>query len=174
LKHLTGADLVEDESGYLCVHVKRGKGGKEQLQRIEEDDIPLVRSYFEGVGANERIFPDVMLDNELNLHALRAECAKKYYFATLLRIQKTPGYAQQLKKEICARWFKYCRNKGGTVRPLPQKELEGEYVVRGLNRELAIRKGMPIRYNRLALLAASIFKLSHWRNNVTVASYLLV
>ena len=40
-----------------------------------------------------------------------------------------------------------------------------------------IHVSKPIRYNyyyhKLALLATSIFNLSHWRNDVTVASYLL-
>ena len=42
------------------------------------------------------------------------------------------------------------------------------------SRSLAAKKGMPVSYDKLALLATSIFKLSHWRNDVTVASYLLV
>lgn len=34
LAKLKGGDLVHDESGYLCIRVRRGKGGKLQLQRI--------------------------------------------------------------------------------------------------------------------------------------------
>ena len=33
LSRLTGADIVIDEMGYLCVYVAKGKGGKTQLQR---------------------------------------------------------------------------------------------------------------------------------------------
>ena len=38
LAKLTATDLTEDESGYLCVNVSRGKGGKRQLQRILPED----------------------------------------------------------------------------------------------------------------------------------------
>lgn len=45
LKRLTDADLVTDESGELCVRVKRGKGGKMQLQRILPQDKSLLRIF---------------------------------------------------------------------------------------------------------------------------------
>lgn len=37
----------------------------------------------------------------------------------------------------------------------------------------AIRKGLLTEYNRLALMAVSVFHLSHWRLDVTVSNYLL-
>lgn len=46
---LRGDDLVYDESGYPCVRVKRGKGGKFQLQRILPGDEMFIRSYFDGL-----------------------------------------------------------------------------------------------------------------------------
>ena len=173
LMHLTGADLVEDESGALCVRVTRGKGGKPQLQRVDPNDLPCLRPYFEAVAPTEYLFPAAMFANDLNLHALRAECARKYYFATLTRIQNEPGYAAQLEREIRARWALYCHDKHGRVRRLPKVEIEGWYTLRGRNRTLAVSKGLPLSYHKLALLATSVFKLSHWRNDVTVASYLL-
>ena len=173
LMRLTGSDLVEDESGAPCVFVRRGKGGKPQLQRVELSDLPRIRPYFENVDSNVRVFTKEYFDNNLNFHALRAECAKKYYFATLARIQNEPGYAAQLEKEIRARWALYCKDKHGRARRLPRDEIDGWYTLRGKNRTLAAAKGMPMSYHKLALLATSIFKLSHWRNDVTVASYLL-
>ena len=37
-----------------------------------------------------------------------------------------------------------------------------------------IDNGLDIKYDRLAVLSCSLFALSHWRNDVTIASYLLV
>lgn len=173
LMRLTGSDLVEDESGAPCVRVLRGKGGKPQLQRVNPNDLPYLRLYFERAAPEERLFPKELFCNDLNLHSLRAECAKKYYFATLARIQAEPGYAVQLEQEIRARWSLYCKDKHGRARRLPKVEIDGWYTVRGNNRQLAAARGMPLSYHKLALLATSVFKLSHWRNDVTVASYLL-
>ena len=53
--HLCGNDFVYDESGYPCVRVKRGKGGKYQEQRIAPEDLELVRSYFNGSEDMEEI-----------------------------------------------------------------------------------------------------------------------
>lgn len=48
LSRLTGADLVIDEKGYLCVYVERGKGGKTQLQRIlpEDEKVRIVQNLY--------------------------------------------------------------------------------------------------------------------------------
>lgn len=61
MKRLTGQDFAIDESGYPCVVVKRGKGGKYQLQRILEKDVDFVKSYFESVGSEERVFEETTL-----------------------------------------------------------------------------------------------------------------
>ena len=52
-------------------------------------------------------------------------------------------------------------------------KVNGNYVLRGHNRELALKNGLPVSYDRLALLAVSIYHLAHWRHDVTVANYLL-
>ena len=49
----------------------------------------------------------------------------------------------------------------------------GTYWLRGANRALALELGRPVGYDRLALLAVSVFCLSHWRHDVTIANYLL-
>ena len=170
---LRGRDFTLDESGHPCVFVRRGKGGKPQLQRIDEKDVSFVKGYFDAVEPNEFLFDRKLFNNDLNFHQLRAEDAKEYYFSTLRRIQNEPSYAAQLEQEIRARWSLYCKDKHGRPRQLPDHEIYGYYVVRGKNRALAAEKGMPMSYNKLALLATSVFKLSHWRNDVTIASYLL-
>ena len=55
LERLTTGCLVRDESGYLCVHVRQGKGGKEQLQRILPGDEELVRATFNSRSLSHRL-----------------------------------------------------------------------------------------------------------------------
>ena len=173
LMRLQGSDFVCDESGYFCVRVKKGKGGKCQYQRILEKDIEFVKSYFDGVAENEYIFDRKYFENDLNFHGLRASAAKSYYREQLKQIKADSQYAEQLEKEVRARWEKMNLTKKGTSKKFKEVEIKGIYTLRGKNRILAIEKGFPICYDKLALLATSIFKLSHWRNDVTVASYML-
>ncbi len=173
LRRLKGGDFAYDESGYPCVIVRKGKGGKLQYQRIDPGEEEFIRKYFDGCDIDKEIFPRELFNNDLNLHTLRAECAKEYYFQTLERIKTDPRYAAQLEREIRARWKLYNTDKHGHVKRLRDKEINGWYTLRGKNRALAVSHGMPLRYHKLALMAMSIFKLSHWRNDVTVASYML-
>ena len=173
LMHLKGRDFVLDESGHTCVYVARGKGGKPQLQRISKNYENFVRAYFEKVGYDEFVFERSLFDNDLNLHALRAESARVYYYEQLQKISQSEEYAKLLESEIRARWQVMNHDQNGKIRRLPDREIVGYYTLRGKNRELAIKKGLPLRYNKLALLATSVFKLSHWRNDVTIASYML-
>lgn len=162
---LRGDDLIYDESGYLCVRVRRGKGGKYQEQRILPGDEMLVRSYFDG--SEKLIFTRAELTNKIDLHHLRAVQAQRAYsyYSELLR--RNPEYRAQLEAEIKSRWRKY--NK----RRWKQREFEGAYKLRGANSQLARKLGRPTEYDRLAIMATSVFHLSHWRCDVTVSNYLL-
>lgn len=169
LARLTGADLVTDESGHTCVLVKKGKGGKAQLQRILPEHEDFVRSYFDG--SNKRIFSVYDMKNHLDLHALRAKHAQAAYryYASL-----DDQGREQLRKELAERYIAAAKNpdKVGTW----LKELDkdgGVYRLRGGSRRLAIRKGLPLEYDRLALMATSVYCLSHWRLDVTVSNYML-
>lgn len=173
LKHLCKGNFCYDESGRACVLVRKGKGGKMQYQRILEKDIPFVKSYFDFASPNERVFDEKYFQNDLNFHHLRAECAKEYYHEQLKKIKENPAYRKQLEEEIKLRWNAMNKNKGGKTKPFHYNEMYGIYTLRGKNRAFAIEKGIPIHYDKLALLATSIFKLSHWRNDVTIASYML-
>lgn len=173
LMHLRGGDWIRDESGYLCIHIRKGKGGKIQYQRILPKDEEFVGSYFEKVTPEEKIFDAQYFKNDLNLHALRAEAAKNYYKYLLEKIKENPLYRNQLEKEIRARWNAMNKTKNGKIKPFLPMEMCGTYTLRGKNRTLAKEKGLDIHYDKVALLATSIFKLSHWRNDVTVSSYLL-
>lgn len=162
---LRGDDLVYDESGYPCVRVKRGKGGKFQLQRILPGDEMFIRSYFDGLEGP--VFTKAELTNKIDLHHLRAVQAQRAYkyYSELLR--RNPEYREQLEAEIKARWRLYNKKRW------KQHEFEGVYKLRGSNRELAQRLGRPTEYDRLAVLAVSVYHLSHWRCDVTISNYLL-
>ena len=173
LMRLEGRDFGYDESGYPCVIVRRGKGGKMQYQRIADEDIAFVKSYFDKVRKNERIFDRKFFQNDLNLHYLRAACARRYYYTQLEKLTHDPRYREQLIKEIHARWTTMNYQKNGKAKPFNSRECFGVYILRGKNRKLAIEKGLPLCYDKTALISASIFKLSHWRNDVSIASYML-
>ncbi|MBQ9849143.1 MAG: site-specific integrase [Clostridia bacterium] len=176
LAKLEGRDLVTDESGHLCVFVKNGKGGKDSLQRILPEDEVFVSEYF-NVGKKEKVFQPIELSNSIDYHHVRADNAKRCYEYYLNRINTEEGYAEKLADEIRLRWKLYCtkRLKDGTIvhKPFDEKLIKGTYKTRGKNKQLAIEYGLPTEYNNLALAAVSIFHLAHWRNNVTVQSYLL-
>lgn len=173
LRKLKGKDFVIDESGNPCVIVKKGKGGKTQFQRILDKDVEFVKSYFDAVSADDYLFDKKYFKNDLNFHHMRAECAKEYYFELLKEINSDPNFAIKLEQEIKARWIEMNKTKAGKVKKFLDTELQGIYTLRGKNRELAVAKGLRLHYDKRALLATSIFKLSHWRNDVTIASYLL-
>ena len=54
-----------------------------------------------------------------------------------------------------------------------QDQVEGEYKLRGETKRLAELHGLPVSYDRLAVMAVSIYHLAHWRLDVTVDNYLI-
>lgn len=172
LRNLRCNDYLFDESGYPCIRIRCGKGGKFQLQRIKEEDVDLVKSYFDG--SDRKVFTKKELDNHLNLHSLRAASARSYYFYLLYKVNHEPGFRELLEKEVRLRWKLYnIDTKTGRAKPFDEKLITGEYVFKGKNRELAISKGRPIKMDKLCLLATSMFRLSHFRLNVAAVSYML-
>ena len=127
--------------------------------------------------ANERLlFSKEEMTNKIDLHHLRALRAQRMYRYYLEHIQNEKGYREQLISEIKHTWEKDddAREENG-YRPKRWKDckVNGNYVLRGHNRELALKNGLPVSYDRLALLAVSVYHLAHWRQDVTVANYLL-
>ncbi|HFU4501838.1 TPA: hypothetical protein ACGPA6_002209 [Streptococcus suis] len=181
LKNLTGSDLIEDEYGNCYVLVKRGKGGKKQMQYILPNDIELVKQTFAGIGENEPIFSEKEMNNQINLHALRAQHARDSYFYYLKKIQANPKMRQALSQLLISKWEeghqklkKESPNKYEIRRKNFIYDLRDEiYILRGTNKSKALASGMPIEYNRLALMAVSVLNLSHWRLSVTVTNYIL-
>lgn len=169
LAKLTGQDWQQDEFGHWCVVVRRGKGGKMQLQRILPGDLATVSSYFGG--SAERLFSDEELANKLNLHRVRAEQARRAYAYYEQQLQ-SPEAREKAIQELSARYRRY--NRGSVDKWLSElSKTSGYYYLRGENRQKAAAAGRPVVYDRLALMMVSVFHLSHWRLDVTVTNYMI-
>ena len=164
-KRLRKNDFVYDESGYPCVRVKQGKGGKYQEQRIAPEDLDFVDCFFDG--SKDKVFSEEEMKNKLDLHHLRALRAQRAYNDYLTRLETDPDYRAQLTEEVYRRWKRLCSKRWNP------KQVKGSYYIRGNSRRLALANGLPVKYDRLAVMAVSVFYLSHWRCDVTVANYLL-
>ena len=174
--HMTPDDLVFDDFGHPCVLIRKGKGGKRQLQRILPEELPAIKAVFDNPANEEHLFSRDELKNKIDLHHLRALRAQKMYRYYLDRIETETGYRAQLISEIRHVWEQddeARKSNGYRAKRWSDMKVTGNYVLRGNNRKLAQKHGLPMKYDRLALLAVSIFHLSHWRHDVTVANYLL-
>lgn len=173
---LKGTNFKIDESGYPCVEVMKGKGGKYQLQRILPEDVDEVRKLFDGT--THYIFSKAEMENKIDLHHIRAEVARRAYQYYMSRLSSDPEYREQLEKEIEARWMLYRGNPPANSRKIHDwswdvSRLRGTYRIRGKNRKNAIKNGFDVEYDRCAVMAVSVFHLSHWRCDVTIDHYLL-
>lgn len=174
--HLAPDDLVIDDFGHPCVLVRKGKGGKRQLQRILPEELDAVKAVFDHPADETHLFSEAEMTNKIDLHHLRALRAQQMYRYYLARIQNEPGYRDRLIAEIRYVWERddeARRDNGYRVKRWSDMKITGNYILRGHNRKLAQQHGLPVQYDRLALLAVSIFHLSHWRHDVTVTNYLL-
>ena len=185
LGRLTGNCFVYGESGCPCVLFERDKGGKSHKQRIRPEDVAEVKAYFDAVGPDELLFPK--LDKDLDLHGMRAENARRNY-QYYAQVASTPQGREQLRQQLWARYtdpeigckawlIAKEKNDKARMRKLEyrfrQQMADGTYYLRGANRQAAIERGRPVEYDRLAILATSVFSLSHWRLDIAVKSYLI-
>ena len=165
---------------------QRDKGGKSQLQRIAPQNVAAVRAYFDRVASEERLFP-YTIDRNLDLHGLRAEHARHEY-ARYAAICATPEGRTEMRRQLWARfrspdygckaWLSAQQrgDQAGMRRAesaFRAEMADGIYYLQRANRKVALERGRPIGYDRLALCCVSVFSLSHWRNEVTVKHYLL-
>ena len=173
LARLIATDLTTDESGYLCVYVAKGKGGKRQLQRILPEDEGTVLEIFRNAEPGQKLFSKEEMQNKIDLHGLRREHAQRAYKYYADRLENEPGYKYELRKELAARYREFQRPGDSNKRFLHDIMNEQPYKLRGENRQKAIEQGKGKEFNRLALMAISVFCLSHWRLDVTVTNYLI-
>lgn len=173
LARLTATDLTTDESGYLCVYVAKGKGGKRQLQRILPEDEGTVLEIFQAADPEQKLFSPEEMNNKIDLHGIRREHAQRAYKYYADRLKNEPGYKYELRKELAVRYREFHRPGDSNKRFLHDIMNEEPYGLRGENRQKAIEQGKETEYNRLALMAVSVLHLSHWRLDVTVTNYLI-
>lgn len=185
-RRIVGSDLRTDAEGRLCVHVAKGKGGKEQMQRILPQYEDVVRAAFADKAADERLFEGKQFSKNVNYHRARAAVAQDayaYYADTYRDPASREALAQSLLRE-----YRSALDKGiadGKITPGKAdaqlrhyirdvyERRDDPYILRGANRVLAESKGLPVTYDRLAVMAVSVYHLSHWRADVTVSNYLL-
>ena len=174
LAKLRGRDLRTDESGYLCVYVCNGKGGKDQMQRILPSDVALVKKIFSEVKSDQKVFTSKEMNNKINLHGLRAEQARRAYSYYAEKLEREPNYKYVCRKELALRYkTMHTADRVTNQRFLKDIMNDTPYVLRGKNREKAIAQEKPVTYNRLAMMLVSVFHLSHWRLDVTSVNYLV-
>lgn len=172
LRRIKPEDLC-NFAGYLCVFVRSGKGGKDTFQRVRPGYEDTVRKIFAESKGNT-VLQANELKNHIDYHSIRAKNVQQDY--EFYR-QKCSTYEGQKEVILALKGYyaKLHRNPDGFQKWI-NKTLHhdaGKYHLRGENKERAIEKGMPVVYDRLPLLALSVFHLSHWRLDVTVTNYLL-
>lgn len=185
LSRLTGANYVLDESGQPCVLFTRDKGAKTQKQRLAPEDAEKIRQFFVNTGPDKLLFPSI--DRDLDLHHLRALHARRE-LERYTEVCSSPEGRAEMRKQLwarytdpdigCAAYLRAVasgdRRRAARLQYLFEQEMaEGQYHLRGANRRVALKRGLPTAYDRLALCCVSVFSLSHWRNEVTVKHYLL-
>ena len=185
LERLTGKDIGYDSSGQLCVIFPRDKGGKTQYQVLADSEAAAVKEYFDRVGPDELLFREI--DRDLDLHGIRAERAKREY-VRYAELAGTPDGRERLRQQLWARFtdpeigckaYLLAQEKGDKARMrkleyrFRKQMADGMYYLRGANRQAAIRRGRPTAYDRLPVMAVSVFALSHWRTSVAVSAYLI-
>jgi hypothetical protein len=186
LGRLTGKDFGFDSSGNACVIFRRDKGGKDQYQALREGDVAAVKAYFERCSPDELLFPQI--DHDLDLHGLRAEHSRRMYQYYHSGLCSTPQGRERLRQQLWARFtdpeigckaWLMAQAKGDRARMrkleyrFRKQMADGTYYLRGANRQAAIERGRPVQYDRLALLAVSVFSLSHWRLDVVSKFYII-
>lgn len=178
LKNLRLNNFKQDESGYWCVEVLRGKGGKYQLQRILPEDVDFIKNYFKTPDSTEKLFKESDFSKNMDLHRLRqlqSQQAYWYYYNQLHTgdYEKDSATAFKFRGELIKRWNLYNIDKHtGKPRHFPFEDTKGVYKLRGDNRRKALADGLPVEYDRLAVYMVSVFHLSHWRLD-TLTNYLL-
>lgn len=180
LGRLKGEDLVE-RGHSLYVHVRRGKGGKSQLQYILPQDRQAVREIFANVEPDQKVFTKEEMSNTINLHGLRSAHGRDCYQHYVGLITTKQGAADSLRQTLLKRWEKgherlHASNQKAWERQRARFLADCDdrpYRLRGENLQKAQNLGLPEEYNRLALMCVSVLHLSHWRLDVTVTNYLI-
>ena len=203
LMKLTAADVCKDESGKLCVKTVGKGGKLQMQRILPEDVSTVLQIRQAALDVNDGIPDKPMLNeaqfsNNIPYHTIRREHAQRAY-EYYLKVASDPKAREELKNELVNRWNAFhsenpkpdrrgrrrpseliLKTEDGWMAADPKgaaqrflDEMEGFYVIRGDNRARAMKEGRPAKYDKLALLATSVFVLSHWRNDVSIRDYMM-
>ena len=129
--------------------------------------VPQVKAYFDG--SSQRIFKAEEFVKGFDYHGQRREVARQAIVYYQDRLNKEPGYRKALYKEIADQWHRNNHKHRCELEPL--SFFHNPYRLRGKNRELAKKQGLPMELDRLVLRAVSVLHLAHWRDKGTIQSY---
>lgn len=152
------------------------------MQRILPQDESAIITLFSGLAPRERVFSREEMNNKIPIHALRRAHAQEAYNYYLQQIQS--GHRQDLIDDLKQYFQTYHAKSPGEAgnRRLAKQYMRfcqdlyknhGVYRLRGENLKRAQRAGRPIVYDRVALMAVSVYHLAHWRNDVTAKNYMV-
>ena len=118
----------------------------------------------------------------MNLHGMRQKEARAAYFRYAEQC-KTPEGRKALQDALILRYDRFhprpdkmrkaSLKKSDTQRSRFLRSIEDRPIRLRSSKEIAIRDGMPVIYDRTAVMAVSVFCLSHWRSDVTITNYLI-
>lgn len=173
LYNLKKGDYGYDKNG-MYVFVRKGKGNKKFKCMILEQDTEFIQKYFDTDNPHEYVFDRKLFRNDLNLHKIRSDASKKLYEDIYNRLRNEPDFREKAIQQIKERWEETNLNKHtGKPKRFNTQLISGYYYLRGANREYALLHKLPLKYDKVALMYVSVFFLSHFRNDVTLHSYIL-
>lgn len=163
---LRGSDYITRGDDAFVV-VRKGKGGKRQEQYIQPEDRDFVRSYFDGTENYIFSKAEMKACQHANLHGIRRDLAQKNYQRYCQELT-TPEAREHMKDRLQEVFDRNPQKAGRFNRDMMDKP----YTTRGKVRNELIALHKPITYDRLALMAVSVFHLAHYREDVTVKNYM--
>lgn len=167
LAHLKCSDIVFSPDGNSGKVYTIGKGGKHNVNiLLNKEEVMKVQQYIDQAQAagREYIFSKEQMNHDANLHKYRAERASYIYDYVKADIERDPsarGRWQELIKQVF--------HENGKVL---KENLDRPYIPRGKGREHLIEAGLPLEYDRTALMASSVFCLNHFRSDVSFQNYI--
>ena len=161
LKNLRSSNFTDNGSTITMSTI--GKGGKhnETVFRHPEE-LTVVRELLAGKTDDDYIFSRESFQNDADFHQTRAEGFQLRYERIVEDMKNRPEAReeyQQIIKETFTAKGRECR-----------ENLDNPYVCRGSHRAYLIEHGIPITYDRTAVLMVSLE--SHFRSDVLVQHYL--
>lgn len=176
LEKISYNDFFRGNDGQYYVGVY-GKGGRYQEQRINPDYADRAAQYIERK-SDERIINSTESRNHINIHGIRRGLSQEMYERYREQASTKSGREELYEqvKEAFKRGYNrspesnrdWHHNKDITML---EKDINSVYKTRGAQRQTLEKLEKATEYDRLALLAVSVFHLAHWRCDVTVHNY---